>query len=392
MTLIKDNETLRSFCQRMADEPWLTVDTEFMRERTYWPKLCLVQVAGGRADGDAAKEAAVIDALADGLDLSPLWELLLNPQILKVFHAGRQDIEIVFNATGRLPLPLFDTQIAAAMAGFGDQVGFEALAAKLANTRLDKGSRFTDWARRPLTDRQIAYARDDVVILRPVYEALRARLQSLGRLDWMEDEQAVLTDPETYRADPQEAWKRFKSRHTDARFLAVLQAVAAWRETEAQRIDIPRARVLRDEAVMEIAHHPPRDVAALLSIRGLSQGFAEGKMGQGVLRAVADAMALPASALPRPEATPPMPPGIGPVVDLLRVLLKAVAEQEGISAPILATSDELEALAIADTNDTNLPQLRGWRRKIFGEKALALKRGELALSLEGKRLLIKSGG
>src|SRR5579871_5038594 len=268
MTVITDSATLAAFCRRLSGDVFVTVDTEFMRDRTYWPVLCLVQVGG-------AEEAAAIDPMADGLVLDPLFDLLANPQVLKVFHAARQDLEIFFQLTGRLPAPLFDSQVAGMVCGFGDSVSYETLAARLAGARIDKSFRFTDWSKRPLSERQITYALGDVTHLRPIYDKLSKRLHATGRERWVDEEMAILSDPATYRLDPETAWMRLKPRGGSAKFLNVLKSVAAWRETEAQRRDLPRNRVVRDEALLEIAAQTPGTVADLARTRGMSKGTAE---------------------------------------------------------------------------------------------------------------------
>src|SRR5258706_12828206 len=293
MTVITDSSTLAALCHRLASEVFIPVTTEFMRDRTYWPDLCLVQVP-------APEEAAAIDPMAEGIDLAPLFELLANPQVLKVFHAARQDLEIFFLLMGALPVPLFDSQVAGMVCGFGDSVSYETLAARLAGARIDKSFRFTDWAKRPLSDRQITYALGDVTHLRPIYEKLSKRLHSSGRERWVDEEMAILTDPATYRLDPETAWMRLKPRSGSAKFLNVLKAGAAWRETEAQRRNLPRNRLVRDEALLEIAAQAPASVADLARTRGMTRGTAEGAVGEGLLSAVVRGLALP------PEPAPPL--------------------------------------------------------------------------------------
>jgi ribonuclease D len=377
--LIADTEALRAFCAPLHAEPYVTVDTEFMRERTFWPELCVVQVAGEQA-------VAVIDAQAAGLDLAPLWDLLLDANVLKVFHAARQDIEIVVLKTGRTPAPLFDTQVAAMVAGFGDQVAYDALVASLAGGQIDKAFRFTDWAARPLSAQQIAYAAADVTWLRRVYAKLAARLEREGRLDWVAEEMAELADPATYATPPEEAWLRLKPRSGNRRYLAGLRAVAAWREREAMRLNIPRQRVVKDESLVEIAAARPADVAALSRVRGFPRGLAEGKAGAALVAALAEAASLPDDALPpaieRRDAGRASPA----MVALLKVLLAAQCETHHVAARLVATSDDIETLAAEEEPD--LPVLHGWRRKVFGDAALALKRGEVALSTAARRVVL----
>lgn len=377
MTLITTTADLAAFIRRMQAADYVTVDTEFMREKTYWPQLCLVQIGG-------PEEAAAIDPLAPGIDLAPLFELMADPKVLKVFHAARQDIEIFVHLTGTVPTPLFDTQVAAMVCGFGDQVGYETLITKLTPARIDKSSRFTDWSHRPLTDRQLTYALSDVTHLRPAYEKIRKRLTKTGREHWLEEEMAILTDPATYRLDPEESWKRLKVRTEKPRFLAVLKEVAAWREREAQRKDIPRSRVLRDEALVEIAAHAPTTVDDLARTRGLGAGLANGRYGTELLQAVSTALAIPDKDLPRPEPRVDTPQGLGPIVELLRVLLKMVSDDNEVASRLIANAAELEAIAADDHAD--VPALRGWRREVFGEAALKLKAGRLALAMAGRKV------
>ena len=372
MDVIAETAALAALCRRLSGAPFIAVDTEFMRERTYWPKLCLVQVAGG-------EDAAIIDPLAGDLDLGPFLDLLAAPDVTKVFHAARQDIEIFHRLTGAVPAPLFDTQIAAMVCGFGDAAAYETLVAKFARVSLDKASRFTDWAHRPLSERQLRYALDDVVHLTTVYRELARALEESGRAGWLDEEMAGLSDPAIYAADPVEAWRRIKIRGSKPRVLGVLREVAAWRETEAQARDMPRNHVVRDQALVEIATHPPRDAAALARIRGLPRGFAERPRGAALLAAVARGLTLPEDALPRREGPKPLPSRLGPLVQLLKVLLKAKAESHGVAQKLLANTEEIERIAAEDKAD--VPALKGWRRELFGSDALALKRGSHALAV-----------
>jgi ribonuclease D len=381
MTLITDTEALAAFCGRQRGVEFVTVDTEFMRERTYWPILCLVQVAG-------PGEAVAIDALAEGIDLAPLYGLMADPTILKVFHAARQDLEIFYQRMGAVPDPVFDTQVAAMVCGFGDSVSYETLVKKLAGVSLDKASRFTDWAQRPLTQRQIEYALADAVHLRTAYEQLQQRLAQNSRAAWFAEEIDALVDPALYRAEPREAWRRFKLRgHADKRLLGVLRALAAWRESAAQQRDLPRGRLLRDEAVIEIAAHAPRTIEALARTRSLPKGVAEGRFGREILDAVAEGIADPdpPAALP---AKGENPPGLGPLVELLRVLLKQRCEDFGVAQKLVASADDIEAIAGDDGADVRA--LTGWRRDVFGADALALKHGKLALTAGRNRIQLVS--
>lgn len=370
---ITASDELADFCASLAGSAFVTVDTEFLRETTFWPKLCLVQLAG-------PEQARVIDPLAEGIDLEPLFALMRNRAVLKVFHAARQDLEIFVKLMGEVPAPLFDTQVAAMVCGFGDQVSYETLATKLANGQIDKSSRFTDWSRRPLTEKQTRYALSDVTYLRKVYEKLEARLRKSGRAEWLDAEMATLTDPVTYDLPPQDAWRRLRPRTTRPEYLAALQAVAAWRELEARNRDIPRQRILRDEAAMEIAAHPPKSTEDLGHIRGLSKGFAEGKMGQGLLAAIQARLAEPRESFPVVEREPELPRGIGPLVELLKVLLKLKCDEHDVAQKLVASSADLDKIAADDAAD--VPALQGWRREVFGNDALRLKHGELALAAQ----------
>jgi ribonuclease D len=377
MELINDSVALAEFCARQQHAEFVAVDTEFMRERTYWPILCLVQVAG-------PQEAAAIDPLAPGIDLVPLAALMNDPATLKVFHAARQDLEIFYRLSERVPYPLFDTQVAAMVCGFGDAASYETLVKRLAGAALDKASRFTDWAHRPLTERQVRYALADVVHLRTVYERLQQRLAKNGRAAWFEEEMTALVDPALYRAEPAEAWRRFRLRgRADQRFLGALRALAAWRESAAQQRDLPRGRILRDEAVIEIASHAPQTIEALARTRSLARGVAEGRLGREILDAVATGLAdpHPPAAIP---AKPEMPPGLGPLVELLRVLLKQRCEDFEVAQKLVASVDDLEAIAADD--HAAVPALSGWRHEIFGHDALALKHGRLALTAGRNRI------
>ncbi len=377
MQLITDTDSLASLCDRLAQEDFVTLDTEFLRERTYWPQLCLVQLAG-------EDQAAAVDALHPDLDLAPLWHLLEDDSILKVVHAGRQDIEIFYRHTGRIPKPLFDTQIAAMVCGFGDQVGYETLVRKLASAQIDKSSRFTDWSLRPLTEKQLFYALSDVTHLRTIYRKLRTRIEQTERMGWLDEEIAILADPATYTVEPAEAWNRLKVRSSKPRFLATLRELAAWREETAQAKDLPRNRVVRDEALLEIAAHAPADVAALTRTRGLPKAVAEGRFGRDILEAVRRGQNTPDADCPTLPPVRELPRGLGPVVDLLRVLLKMKCDAEDVAQKLVANSADLEQIAADDEAD--VPALRGWRRDLFGEDALALKHGRLALTISGKQL------
>ena len=377
--LITTTEALAALCDRLAGEPFVTVDTEFMRERTYWPELCVVQL-GGTAD------IAVIDAQAPELDLAPLGALLANPGVMKVFHAARQDVEIFLLKFGAVPTPMYDTQIAAMVAGFGDQVSYDQLCRSLAGVGIDKAHRFSDWSARPLSGSQIAYAAADVTHLRKIYVALTERLEREGRATWVAEEMAALAEPSAYRVDPDHVWERIRPRTHNRRFLGLLRAIAAWREREAQRVNIPRQRLVKDETLLEIAATAPATVQDLARARGISEGFAKGKSGTGLLAAIAAAKALPEDALPEAPAEQRRGPPASPaLIALLKVLLAARSEEHGVAPKLLASSDDLERFAGDPKPD--LPMLQGWRREVFGESALALKAGRLALGVDGRRVV-----
>jgi ribonuclease D len=382
MDLITTTDALAAACTRLATHPFVTVDTEFLRETTYYPKLCLIQMAGP----DPA-DAYLIDPLAEGISLEPFMALMADESVVKVFHSARQDLEIIWNLGQMIPAPLFDTQIAAMVCGYGDSVSYEQLVNDLAKARVDKSSRFTDWSRRPLTDAQLTYALSDVTYLVSVYEALLEQLQKNDRLDWLSEEMAVLTSPETYQADPENAWRRLIGRLRKAKEVAVLMEVAAWREREAQTRDVPRGRVLKDDALVDIAVSAPRSVEALGRLRSIPNGFERSRTGADILEAVERGLTRDPATVPMPERSRGRG-AAGAVVELLKVLLKAVAEQEGVAPKIIATVEELEAIAENDMAD--VPSLHGWRRTLFGEKALALKNGQLGLVLERSRVVVRA--
>lgn len=373
MTLIQDTDALAEFCEVLAGEPYLAIDTEFMRDRTYWPKLCLVQIAG-------TEQHAAIDPLAPGINLEPLFELMQAPPV-KVFHAARQDVEIFYHLTGQIPSPLFDTQLAAMVLGYGEEVGYETLVAQVAKARVDKSSRFTDWSKRPLSPKQLAYALADVTHLRVVYDRLSRRLDDWGRRGWLTSELAGLTDPETYIQEPATAWRRVKVRSRDPRFLAIVRALAAWREVEAQKRDLPRARVLRDDLLLEVAASRPASPEEVAALRRVSVDKASQR---GIAEAVAAALALGETDLPRVAPPPKLPRGLGPRVDLLRVLLKAKCEEHHVAQRLVANTDDLERLVALEAPD--VPALHGWRRDVFGDAALALKRGEVSLAIRNEQV------
>lgn len=378
MKLITTTADLADACARLASHPFVTVDTEFLRETTYYPKLCLIQLA-------SPDEAVLVDPLAPELDLAPFFGLMVDEAVVKVFHAARQDLEIVWMLGRVLPTPLFDTQVAAMVCGYGDSVGYEQLANDLAKARIDKSSRFTDWSRRPLNEAQLVYAEADVTHLRDIYLALKADLEETGRESWVAEEMAVLNSPATYEVKPENAWQRLKGRIRKPKELAVLMELAAWREREAQHRDVPRQRVLKDDALMDIVQRAPRSVEALAELRSVPNGFERSRSGGELLAAIERGLALDPKTLPRLERERGRG-GNGAVLDLLKVLLKAVAEAERVAPKIIASSDDLEAIASDDEAD--VPALQGWRRGVFGDKALSLKSGELGLRIERGRVVV----
>ncbi len=380
MRTITDTDSLAEFCEVARAAPYVTIDTEFLRERTYWAKLCLVQMALPE-DG----EAVLIDPLAEGLSLAPLYELLAHKGTVKVFHAARQDLEIFYVEGGVIPEPLFDTQVAAMVCGFGEQVGYETLVKRIARASVDKTSRFTDWSRRPLTEAQKSYALADVTHLRVIYEHLAKELRKTKRTAWVEEELAVLTDPETYITRPDEAWARIKTRSSSPRFLAVVRELARFREDYAQSRNIPRSRVFKDDALLEVASTKPKTPEDLGRSRLLLREARKGDIADGILAAIQAAMALPNEALPQSDKSHERPQqGNAALSDLLRVLLKARSDSERVAAKLIATSADLDALA---SGDRDLPALKGWRREVFGEDALRLCQGEIALSAKGTQIV-----
>ena len=376
MTPITTTDALAAFCDAVRDAPFIAVDTEFMRETTYWPKLCLIQAA-------TSDHEAIIDPQIEGLDLTCFLDLLRDPKIVKVFHAARQDTEI-FVKLGAMPTPLFDTQVAAMAAGFGDQVAYDSLVRQMLRIDLDKGSRFTDWSRRPLSDAQLHYAMGDVTHLAALYPKLRDRLKKDGRLDWVMSEMEGLVDPDLYDTDPEKAWKRLKPKKYSAKYLAAFKATAVWRERAAQERDQPRGRILKDEAIDEIATQAPTDVEAFNRLRSVPKGFGGSRLGLELIEVLRRVLADPEAHAPRmdrPAHNQPAPPS---VVELLKVLLKAKSDNAGVASKLIANVADLEKIALSDTADVEA--LKGWRRQLFGEDALKLKRGEIALVLNGPRV------
>ena len=377
MELITTTEELAATCERLARHPFVTIDTEFLRETTYYPLLCVAQLA-------STYEAVVIDALAPGIDLAPFFELMANENVLKVFHAARQDIEICWHRAQKIPHPIFDTQVAAMVLGHGDSISYDQLVQRITGDTLDKSNRFTDWTRRPLSPAQVTYAVSDVTHLRDVYTALVADLGRRGRTDWMGDEMEVLTSPDTYRAEPSRAWMRLKTRVRKPKELAVLIEVAAWREREAQSRDVPRSRVLKDDTIGDIAVQAPTTAERLASLRSLPKGFERSKWGEGILEAVKAGLARDPKTLPQIER-PKVAQNGSATVELLKVLLRMTSERHGVAAKVIATVDDLDR--IAGDDEANVPALKGWRRELFGERALDLKHGRLALAIERSRVV-----
>ncbi len=377
MSLITTTDSLAAICTRMAQHPFITVDTEFLRETTYYPLLCVAQIA-------SVDEAAVIDALAPGIDLKPFFDLMADAKVVKVFHAARQDIEIVWNMAKIIPHPIFDSQVAAMVLGYGDSISYDQLVQRITGDVLDKSNRFTDWTRRPLTDAQTAYALSDVTHLRDVYIKLAADLEKRGRTNWVEAEMGILTSPETYRADPANAWERLKARVRKPKELAVLMEIAAWREREAQTRDVPRSRVLKDDVLGDIATQAPTTIEKLGHLRSLPKGFERSRWGEAIVEAVQRGVDRDPKTLPRFERFRPALNGAA-TVELLKVLLRMTAESHGVAAKVIATVDELDRIAADD--DADVPAMKGWRRELFGEKAIALKAGRLALAVDKGRVV-----
>lgn len=378
MTVITDTDALKRACEAWATEPYITVDTEFKRETTYWAELALIQVGG-------AEFHAAIDPLAEGISLAPFYDLMRNEKVLKVFHAARQDIEIFVHEMGDVPHPLFDTQVAAMVCGFGESVGYETLVNTLTGARLDKVARFTDWTKRPLTRRQIDYALGDVTHLRTIYEKLSAKLEKSGRAGWLDEEMDILTDPETYRTDPYDAWRRTKPRSRNRRFLAVVREAAAWREEYAKANNVTRNRVMRDDVLLEVAANAPKDANTLASVRGFPNKIAHGPAGKDLLAAIARAEALPEKDLPKAPGKPGIDRSAGPTADALKLLLKIKAQEHHVAAKLIATSSDIDRLAEEDEPDVQA--LKGWRYELFGKDALAVRDGRLAFGVRDGKLL-----
>jgi len=381
MNIITTTKALEKACDDLLQNEYVAVDTEFMRETVYWPQLCLIQAAGGPTE-------VIIDPLAEDLDLEPFWELMADERIVKVFHAARQDLEIFFHRGGDslIPHPMFDSQVAAMALGLGDSIAYDALVKALLKRPIDKGPRFTDWSRRPLSDAQLEYAIADVTHLRDLYPIMLERLEKKNRTGWLAEEMKILTNPDTYRLDPEESWRRMKLRKNAPKWLAALRGAAAWRETEAQTRDMPRQRVMKDDAIYEIANVAPTAPEQLTGLRAVPKGFERSAPARRLFEKMSAALAAPESYAPKVEKSAPPPQGTGPTVELLKVLLKYVAEEAGVAPRLLATVPDLEQIAMSDEAD--VAAMTGWRREVFGEPAMRLKKGELSLTLKDGKVCV----
>ncbi len=378
MKILTTTAGLEEACTALARSDFITIDTEFIRETTFWPELCLIQLA-------SPDLAVIVDPLAQGIDLAPFFALMADASTIKVFHAARQDIEIIFHLGNLIPHPIFDTQVAAMVCGFGDSVSYDQLVSRTSGVQIDKSSRFTDWRRRPLSDKQLDYALADVTHLRDAYLLLKTQLEREGRTDWLSEEMNILESRETYDLHPDDAWKRLRMRVRKPAELAVMQQVAAWREREARQRNVPRGRVVKDDAIYEIAQQQPKDTEALGRLRMIPKGWERSQQGQAIVEAVNQALALPKEDMPRLPRHRPVPDGAQAAADLLKVLLKLVTEKHGVAAKIIANSDDIDRIAAEGAN-ADVPALKGWRRKLFGETALRLLAGEIALRLVDNRV------
>lgn len=377
MKIITDTQSLAEACRELSEHHYCTVDTEFLRESTFWPELCLIQMA-------SPDTAYIVDVLAPGIDLKPFFDLMAEETVVKVFHAARQDVEIIFNQGNLIPHPLFDTQIAAMVCGYGDSISYEQLVFKIIGTRIDKSSRFTDWSKRPLSQKQLDYALADVTHLRQVYQSIRANLEEQNRTHWVAEEMEVLTSTSTYDLPPEDAWQRLKMRVRKPREFAIMRNVAAWRERTARENNVPRGRVIRDDAIYEICAQPPQSMKALAGLRGIARSFDRNRYGEGLLNAVDEALSMDKQDLPKLPSRRSSPEGSGAATEMLKLLLKVTAEQNGVAPKVIATVDELEKIAADDNADVSA--LKGWRRELFGERALDLKRGRIAIGFSNKSI------
>ena len=379
MKIISDTKILAQTCQEISKHDYATVDTEFLRETTFWPKLCLVQIGW---PGDAV----IVDVLARNLDLTPFFELMADESVVKVFHAARQDIEIIYNLGKLLPHPVFDTQVAAMVCGFGDSISYDQLVYKITGTTIDKSSRFTDWSKRPLSDKQLNYALGDVTHLRKVYLSIKANLEEQNRAHWVTEEMEILTSVETYDMPPQNAWKRLKMRARKPRELELMKHLAQWRENMARLHDVPRGRVIKDDMIYEIMSNPPRNENALGSMRSMKRGFDRARYGRQLLEVIAKGMAVKDDQLPKLPKPRQAPEGTAAATEMLKVLLKLTVEEEGVAAKVIANVSDLERIAADDY--AQVSAMRGWRLELFGQRALRLKNGEIALGFSGKKISV----
>ncbi|WP_075655668.1 ribonuclease D [Pseudochrobactrum sp. B5] len=378
MELITTTQGLEQAVSQLSKSDFVTVDTEFIRETTFWPELCLIQMA-------SPDTTALVDALAPGIDLSSFFALMADKSVVKVFHAARQDIEIVFHLGNLIPEPVFDTQVAAMVCGFGDAISYDQLVARITGVNLDKSSRFTDWRRRPLSDKQLDYALADVTHLRDVYLYLQDRLTKEGRNDWVSEEIRILTARETYDMHPDDAWKRLKIRLRKPAELAVMQKVAAWRERAARERNVPRGRVIKDDTIQEIAQQQPRDAEALSRLRTIPKGWERSSHAQGLLEAINEALSIPKEDMPRLPKQYNAPEGTGAASDVLKLLLKIITEDHGVAPKVVASSDDIDQIA-AKGNAADVPALKGWRRELFGEKALQMIEGKIGIKFENRKI------
>ena len=378
MELITTTQGLEKAVSQLSKSDFVTVDTEFIRETTFWPELCLIQMA-------SPDTTALVDALAPDIDLSSFFALMADKAVVKVFHAARQDIEIVFHLGNLIPEPVFDTQVAAMVCGFGDAISYDQLVARITGVNLDKSSRFTDWRRRPLSDKQLDYALADVTHLRDVYLYLQDRLTSEGRNDWVSEEIRILTARETYDVHPDDAWKRLKIRLRKPVELAVMQKVAAWRERAARERNVPRGRVIKDDTIQEIAQQQPRDAEALSRLRTIPKGWERSSHANGLVEAINEALNIPKEDLPRLPKQYNAPEGTGAASDVLKLLLKIITEDHGVAPKVVASSDDIDQIA-AKGNAADVPALKGWRRELFGEKALQMIEGKIAIKFEDRKI------
>lgn len=379
MQIITDTEALQQACEKISSHPYCTVDTEFLRESTFWPELCLIQIA---CPGDEW----IVDVLAKNIDLEPFFNIMTNESVTKVFHAARQDIEIIYKLSEKIPHPVFDTQVAAMVCGYGDSISYDQLVYKITGVQLDKSSRFTDWSKRPLSDKQLTYALADVTHLRDAYLSIKASLEEQERTHWVSEEMETLTSPETYDMPPENAWKRLKMRAKKPLELAILKKVAEWREETARTNNVPRGRIIRDDGIYDVSSRAPSNMQQLNDLRGLNRGFDKNRYGKELLEVVTAVKSLDRSQLPKIPRPKQAPEGCAACTEMLKVLLKITVEKHGVAAKVIATVDDLEKIA-ADDN-ANVDALKGWRRELFGNLALDLKNGKIALGYNNRSIKI----